>query len=228
MKEKYYNDKNDKEDILKFNEYNKKIIAEKEQLNKKPAYINYLRETNFSGLFKKINSSPSQIENTMSTSTSKEPALAEIKGRTYDSSKMWSPVNFRGMVYEWNRGVIGINENGEVIKENLDMSGGHHADATVKVATYLGGNIVSTNRPFEAGVKASEERIVLFQSEGNGALIYFPESMTPEQIEELRKIVAPRIGFNHKGEIFEYQDVRTVVEYAISIEKEETIKLIKK
>ena len=39
MKEKYYNDKNDKEDILKFNEYNKKIIAEKEQLNKKIKFI---------------------------------------------------------------------------------------------------------------------------------------------------------------------------------------------
>lgn len=139
------------------------------------------------------------------------------QGRTYDASQMWSPTSSAGNLYEWNRGVIAVSYDGKMIKEKLDGTYNHHADATVRILGALGIIIQNTNAPFQAGIDGANEGAIVFQSEGNNALIYFPPAISQEQLGELYSIITPRKGFNfsytYGEEIFENQDSQSVLAY---------------
>ena len=107
----------------------------------------------------------------------------------------WSPQSNAGLVYEWNRGVIAISTDGTVIKENLDGTSNHHADATVRVSNQLGIPLNPTDQPYLAGCIASSNNLVIFQSEGDNALFYLPESISEEQAQAIEEIAAPRSNF---------------------------------
>ena len=101
-----------------------------------------------------------------------------------------------GVVYEWNRGVIGISDSGEVLKEKLDGTINHHSDATVRIARGLGVIISDTTAPFEAAVNATKDNLIIFQSEGDNAFVYFPKEISSSQYEQLENILLPRDSFN--------------------------------
>ena len=197
-----------KENIV--NIYKNRIIYKNDKIFK---YDKYKSATSFSSLFgRSFNTFRSPASQTSTTST---------QGRNYDASKMWSPISTAGKVYEWNRGVIGVNQLGIVAKENLDGTINHHSDATVRVVNSLGGNIEYENLPFQMGVNGSEQDILVFQSEGDNGLFYFPESLTNKQIIALGDILSPRTRFNfsysYNEEIFEDLTVREVLTFAMSI-----------
>ena len=131
----------------------------------------------------------------------------QLAGRRYNASTSRSPVSKAGLIYEWNRGVIAVASDGTEEKENLDQTGNHHVDATVRVAKKLGSIIGATQSPFEAAINATEDGLLIFQSEGDKAFIYLPKTPTEEQINKLSKILEPRkmftLSFTYQEEIFE-------------------------
>ena len=201
-------------------------------------YDKYYKTTNFSDLFSIISKSntrktPSQ-QRTQSSNTQQQAVFpidttqvvvpdsqTDFQGKVYDANRMWSPASIKGKVYEWDRGVLGISYNGEVEKESLDWTTNHHADATVRIVRALGGIISDSVMPFQAAVDGTKEGIIIFQSEGDNAFVYFPENITSEQYQELVSVITPRSGFNfsfvHGEEIFEEQNARGILTYANNI-----------
>ena len=202
--------------LNKSNNLNNVYNLEDEKIYKDPSkYDKYYRAINFSNLFNNKSiyvARPSQT----SQQDSKPP-----QGKAYDASAMWSPFSLAGVVYEWNRGVIGISIDGEVVKESLDGTSNHHADATGRIADKLGSPIANTTAPFEAAISCNANGLLIFQSEGNNAFVYFPEEISEYQLSALKDIVAPRsnfiFSFTHQGNIYEDQRAQSVIEYASRI-----------
>lgn len=147
-------------------------------------------------------------------------SMVRPRGSSFDANRMWSPVSNAGEVYQWNRGVIGISHNGVIETENLDKTFSHHADATVKISRYLGVTIPMTTLPFQAGLDAKKNGILLLQLEGDNCLVYFPDNVTNVQLNQLVRIIFPRQSFTfsfvHKDEIFENQKLQDVLSSANS------------
>ena len=166
--------------------------------------------------FLKLQSALDYIERNEKVISSQQ--MVRPQGTQYDASRMWSPISDAGAVYQWNRGVIGISYDGKIETENLDKTFGHHADATVKISRYLGVTIPRTNMPFQAGIDAKDNGILLLQLEGDSCLVYFPDNITNVQLNELFRIVSPRqtftFSFVHKDEMFENQNAQGVLSYA--------------
>ncbi len=159
----------------------------------------------------------SQTSPVTNNSNSNDNSNQQSQGRIVDPSRMWSPMSLAGRIYEWNRGVLAIDILGRVRKEKLDGTNNHHTDATERLAKYFGIIIDKDTNPFIAGVQASEEGLIIFQSEGDNGLVYFPESITEEQAVALTRELIPRQGFNfsyaHGEEVFEEQDLRAVLSH---------------
>ena len=199
-------------------------------------YNNYIKINSFSSLFRKpgrLSNTP-QIPQSQQQNTQKpvqQPTQQVTKpvtqqdtiqqGRAYDAGAMWSPVSWAGVVYEWNRGVIGISVDGEVVKEKLDGTINHHADATIRIAEELGSPIEDTTAPFEAAINCNKNGLLIFQSEGDNAFVYFPDEISEEQLSELKNIIAPRgefsFSFTHKENIYEEQKASDVIAFATKI-----------
>lgn len=149
------------------------------------------------------------------------PSVQLPHGSSYNANNMWSPVSSAGTVYEWNRGVIGISYDGVIEKEKLDGTFNHHADATVRVSNLLGANLAMIDMPFQAGLDAKEQGILILQSEGDNCFVYFPDNITKAQQVELVKAITPRSSFTysfvHKDEIFEDQQAQDVISYATTL-----------
>ena len=123
-------------------------------------------------------------------------------------------------IYHLNRGVIGISRNGSVGIENFDQTLNYHANATVKISNELGANIPMTTMPFQAGIDAKEQGILLLQLESDNCLIYFPDNITNVQLSELIKAIFLKqtytYSFVHKDEMLDNQKVFDVLSYAIA------------
>ena len=126
-----------------------------------------------------------------------------------------------GKIYEWDRGVIGVSYNGNVVKQALDKTLLHHVSGTLKIIKLIGYNIAYTSSPFDAAVKGSKLGVLVFQFEGDHAFIYFPMNLSNKQYNELENILKPRMNFNysfvHNEDIHEEQTVQDVIEYAQNI-----------
>ena len=152
----------------------------------------------------------------------------QLTGRRYDASTSWSPVSDAGVIYEWNRGVIAVDSEGREEKENLDKKFfSHHVDATIRVSRRLGSIIGETESPFEAAINATEDGLLIFQSEGDKAFVYLPDTPSLQQIESLTRMLEPRkmfqFSFTYGEEIFEDDEDKNIkitaediIKYAIS------------
>ena len=224
-----YNDKIEKNNNIEYI-INDKIINNND-INNKIIYNKYYTASSFGNLFQKRSTTPRVVGSNTQTSRQQQTpnqvtptpniSTPSSQGKTYNANQMWSPQSSAGIVYEWNRGVIGVSYSGEVRKEKLDGTMNHHADATVRIANSLGVLIPMTNAPFQAAIDSNEKGLLIFQSEGDNAFVYFPDSLSEEQLEELNDIVVPRSNFNfsytYNGEIFEEQSLSDVLSKAQSI-----------
>ncbi len=226
-------------------------IKEEINLNKEIIYNKYKDYTDFSKLFSRkprVSTSPqtttvstpqsqpqvstprqsTPVSPSQTTPQTSSPVQTSQQGRTYDASQMWSPTSWAGNVYEWNRGVVVIAQDGTFIKEKLDGTYNHHADATVRSLGSLGIVIENTNAPFQAGIDGASEGAIVFQSEGDNGLIYFPPAISEEQLSELTNIITPRSSFNfsytYGEEIFEDQDYQSVLSYAVNLNNQAQVR----
>lgn len=161
---------------------------EKEEIYKKIDY--YKSAKDLSSIFKVL------FKPTQSTTT--RPRVV--------TTTNWSPQSDAGIVYEWDRGVIAIDSEGQIVKERLDDTDNHHADATVRLSSIVGIDINPTTQPYEAGCEAANNNLVILQSEGDGALFYLPDEINEEQARSIEEIAAPRKNFNIS---FAYKGVPT-------------------
>lgn len=143
------------------------------------------------------------------SSSSLPPNSSALQGTTINfRNRLWgSPRDFSGTVYQFNRGVIGINVDGKIAISIIDQTNLHHNDATRQVSAELGfpsNQLHST--PFEAGEEAAQNGIVLIQLEGAAALVYLPDEIQEEQQSSLKEVLDPRqrfeFSFTHQGQIY--------------------------
>lgn len=190
-----YNNKDnllDKDYILKEKNIIKDYIPidkrEKEEIYKKIDY--YKSATDLNSIFKDL-------------FKPKQPTTTRPRVVTTTN---WSPQSDAGVVYEWDRGVIAIGTEGQIVKEQLDGTDNHHADSTVRLSSIVGIDINPTTHPYEAGCEAANNNLVILQSEGDGALFYLPDEKSKEQAIAIEEIAAPRKNFNIS---FAYKGVPT-------------------
>ena len=122
----------------------------------------------------------------------------------------WSPTSIAGSVYKFNRGVVGIDRDGN--ERVLDGTGDHHSEVTAEIGNLT--NLSPTERytrPFENGLLASEGGTLIIQLEGDSALVYLPNELTDEQLTKLNLEITPRsnfaISFTHDGNIYEDDNI---------------------
>ena len=190
-----YNNKDnllDKDYILKEKNIIKDYIPidkrEKEEIYKKIDY--YKSATDLNSIFKDL-------------FKPKQPTTTRPRVVTTTN---WSPQSDAGVVYEWDRGVIAIGTEGQIVKEQLDGTDNHHADSTVRLSSIVGIDINPTTHPYEAGCEAANNNLVILQSERDGALFYLPDEKSKEQAIAIEEIAAPRKNFNIS---FAYKGVPT-------------------
>ena len=161
-----------------------------------------------------------------------------------DVDQRWSPISSAGKVYEFDRGVIGINRSGQIIKKPLDSTYTHHDTATWSIINnkelhYLGPNYDNSDyyrllresrrkNPFEIGCEgADEKKFIILQLEGDRITAYVPKNINLNQLLSLMAVLAPRkkfeISFWNNGEIHEntevidYIDVDYFEKYCINL-----------
>lgn len=141
-----------------------------------------------------------QTKTTQSTST------------IYSQKNAWSPISFTGTVYKFNRGVIGIDRNGQKYEIVLDSTNRHHNDATAEIG--LRTNCFISNRnagPFQMAIDVANQGTIIIQLEGDSMLVYLPDNITERQKESLERETSPRqnfeLSFTHKG--YTYSNVNT-------------------
>lgn len=124
----------------------------------------------------------------------------------------WSPTSIAGSVYKFNRGVVGIDRDGNVTERVLDGTLSHHSEVTAEIGNLT--NLSPTERytrPFENGLLASEGGTLIIQLEGDSALVYLPNELTEEQLTKLNLEITPRsnfaISFTHDGNIYEDDNI---------------------
>lgn len=124
----------------------------------------------------------------------------------------WSPTSIAGTVYKFNRGVVGIDRDGNVTERVLDGTWDHHSEVTAEIGNLT--NLSPTERytrPFENGLLASEGGTLIIQLEGDSALVYLPNELTEEQLTKLNLEITPRsnfaISFTHDGNIYEDDNI---------------------
>ena len=218
-------EKNINENLLNINKSNDDIIYGHDKIKNSDLSFNKLiAKTNFSDLFYNLDE--------------KDIIFPNPIGREYNVARMWSPVSDAGKVYKWVRGVIGIGRDGRVVENNLDISKNvdGHGGATVEIIKTLtglefdtaGGNnlngrvaLFNFPSPFESAINGAEAGLVIFQSEGNNAFVYFPDTITSEQYRKLVNIITPRyrftFSFTYGKEIYEEQTASDVLSFANKI-----------
>ncbi len=158
-------------------------------------------------LMAKLQSALNRIEQTLTQQKSSDVHKSHSQNNNKD-------------IYYLKRGVIGISRNGSVGIENFDQTLNYHANATVKISNELGANIPMTTMPFQAGIDAKEQGILLLQLESDNCLIYFPDNITNVQLSELIKAIFLKqtytYSFVHKDEMLDNQKVFDVLSYAIA------------
>lgn len=137
------------------------------------------------------------------TTTMPKPTMAIL-----DTKNKWSPISLTGKIYDFNRGVIGIDKNGQKHKIILDGTNLHHNDATGEIGIRTNCTIKNRNAgPFEIAIEIANQGVTIIQLEGNSMLIYLPDEMTHKQLESLKTETAPRknfkLSFTYKDYIYD-------------------------
>ena len=203
-------------DNFKYNNIRKEINYNKDlnyKNNIEYKYNIYKNADSFSDLMKSIQLARrvQQQQQTQAQAQQQTPTQTpSLTSRTATTG--WSPMSIAGTIYKFNRGVIGIDYEGEIHEIILDRTNRHHNDATAEIGTlticpvsdkYAG--------PFENGLEVSEQGTLIIQLEGDSMLVYLPKEMTTEQYNKLVSEVTPRsnftVSFTHDGQIYDDNNV---------------------
>ena len=205
---KYYNIKE---------EINNIYINKNKELNYKNnieyKYNIYKNADSFSDLMKSIQLARrvQQQQQTQAQAQQQTPTQTpSLTSRTATTG--WSPISIAGTVYKFNRGVIGIDYEGETHEIILDRTARHHNEATAEIGTLTNCPVSDKYAgPFENGLEVSEQGTLIIQLEGDSMLVYLPKEMTTEQYNKLVSEVTPRsnftVSFTHDGQIYDDNNV---------------------
>ena len=158
---------------------------------------------------------PSQPTNQPATTA---PQNGSIKPTTItNSNQLWSPISRAGVIYKYNRGVIGIETDGTKHEIIFDGTFRHHNEATAEIG--LKTNCPVSDKyanPFLNGMEVSKQGTIIIQLEGDSILVYLPEMISNEQYQSLESEVKPRsnfstVAFSHGDDIYDDQNVN--IEY---------------
>ena len=155
-------------------------------------------------------STPNQQQTPTQTSAQTQTQTPNLTSRTATTG--WSPMSIAGTIYKFNRGVIGIDYEGEIHEIILDRTNRHHNDATAEIGTLTNCPVSDKYAgPFENGLEVSEQGTLIIQLEGDSMLVYLPKEMTTEQYNKLVSEVTPRsnftVSFTHDGQIYDDNNV---------------------
>ena len=106
--------------------------------------------------------------------------------------------NSRGVVYQFNRGVLMYSKTGDKCLKVIPSSDTttHHADLMYQIATdEFNDTIVDTHRPMENARLANEKDMTVLMLEGGLVQIYLPENPTKEVLEDIKRELEPRKDF---------------------------------
>lgn len=106
--------------------------------------------------------------------------------------------NSRGVVYQFNRGVLMYSKTGDKCLKVIPSSDTttHHADLMYQIATdEFNDTIVDTHRPMENARLANEKDMTVLMFEGGLVQIYLPENPTKEVLEDIKRELEPRKDF---------------------------------
>lgn len=136
------------------------------------------------------------------TTTMPKPTMAIL-----DTKNRWSPISSAGTTYKFNRGVIGIDRNGQKFEIILDQTYRHHNDATAEIGLRTNCNILNIDAgPFEMAIDIANQGIVIIQLEGNSMLVYLPDNLTEQQNKSLENEMIPRrrfeLSFTYQSDIY--------------------------
>ena len=128
-------------------------------------------------------------------------------------NQLWSPVSGAGVIYKYNRGVIGIEIDGTKHEIIFDGTFRHHNEATAEIGIKT--NCPVTDKyanPFLNGMEVSKQGTIIIQLEGDSILVYLPEMISNEQYIALEYEVNPRsnfstVAFSHGDDIYDDQNV---------------------
>lgn len=135
-------------------------------------------------------------QTTVSQTISPQSTTSQQTLRSRPATTGWSPTSFAGTVYKFNRGVIGIDRDGNVTERVLDGTWDHHSEVTAEVANLIDlAPSEKYDRPFQNGLLAAEKGILIIQLEGDSALIYLPDELSQEQFAKLNLEIEPRKNF---------------------------------
>lgn len=155
----------------------------------------------------KLQHKPTQ-QQAQKTSVVAQPTMPKPTMAILDTKNRWSPISLTGKIYDFNRGVIGIDKNGQKYKIILDGTKRHHSDATAEIGIRTNCTIKNRNAgPFEIAIEIANKGVTIIQLEGNSMLIYLPDEMTHKQLESLKTETAPRknfeLSFTYKDYIYD-------------------------
>lgn len=206
--------------------------SQKTQQSKQPKTIIRIFNTLKSKL--KLQNKPTQQKSTQTTQVVDQPQIQQNSQTPpkptmaiLDKKNKWSPISYTGKIYDFNRGVIGIDENGQKHKIILDGSNRHHNDATSEIGIRTNCRIKNIYAgPFEIGIEVAKQGVTIIQLEGNSMLIYLPDEITPKQLESLKTETIPRkkfdLSFTHKDYIYDNvneKDLYTMLKSILAKEK---------
>ena len=138
----------------------------------------------------------------------------ELKEFVKSSSKN----GIKSKVYEWVKGIIGIDIDGLVIKKNLDNTDINYATSTKEVINKIDKVKFDNENLFQVGVIGSDNGLIIFQSNKEDAIVYLPLEITKKQFDSLQGVIIPRGGFNysfvHNSSIFENMNANELLNYA--------------
>ena len=106
--------------------------------------------------------------------------------------------NSRGVVYQFNRGVLMYSKTGDKCLKVIPSSDTttHHADLMYQIATdEFNDTIVDTHKPMENARLANEKDMTVLMFEGGLVQIYLPENPTKEVLEDIKRELEPRKDF---------------------------------
>lgn len=142
------------------------------------------------------------------------PQTSSIRPKTItNTNQLWSPVSGAGVIYKYNRGVIGIEIDGTKHEIIFDGTFRHHNEATAEIGIKT--NCPVTDKyanPFLNGMEVSKQGTIIIQLEGDSILVYLPEMISNEQYIALESEVNPRsnfstVAFSHGDDIYDDQNV---------------------
>lgn len=200
-----------------------KIKKLKETPDKSNNIINkdYKKANNFSDMLESI-----QLNKIISSQID----LSSLQLITKRNAIIPGPESATGVVYKFDRGVIGITETGQVYEEILDGTNYHHGETTRKIGKQTGCEIPDEigNPHFSVGVAVSLQGVLIIHLEGSAMFTYLPETISEEQYQSLEQEVIPRtnfeiISFTHNNQIYTNDDIKaeTLLSFSKAIIKNE-------